>query len=118
VVEIEDYPTKKIVVHEIYKYDSKEELVKRVVGPSGIRPVFWCDGILFVFYMDDSDDARKDYLKGIMHWDAVAYTEMPSYRESIELEEDMFKGVKVPVINYSKFGIFKEFVKWLKARKA
>ncbi len=118
-VDVEHSPVKKIVVHEIYKYDDKEEMVKRVVGfSSNPRPIFWCDGILFVFYMDDSDDARTEYLKGTMHWDAFTYTEMPAYKESIELDEGMFKGVKVAVIDYSNFVIFKDFMKWIKARKA
>ena len=117
-VEIEEIPTKKIVVHEIHKYASKEELIKRIVGQSGIHPIFWCDGILFVFYMDDSDEARADYLKGTMHWDTFAYAEMPAHKEFVELEEDMFKGVKVPVIDYSRFQPYKDFMKWLKARKS
>jgi len=117
-VEIEYMPTKKIVVHEMYKHSTIEDLIKRIVSPEGARPLFWCDGILFTFYLDDGDEARKEYIKGTMHWDMLAYTEMQSFRDSVELDEGMFKGVKVPVLNYSGFVLFKDLTKWIKSKKA
>jgi len=116
-VEIEYSPVKKIVVHEIYRYDSKEELTKRLAGYSSGRPIFWCDGIVFVYYMDDSDDSKNEYLKGTAHWSTLAYAEMPKFAASIELEEGMFKGVKMAVIDYNSFKLFKDFIKWLKTSK-
>ncbi len=90
----------------------------RAVRPNGVMPLFWCDGILFFFYPLMSNYSRKDYIKGIFHIEMVAYSTMPQYKSILELEEEQIKGVKVRVVDFSKFGMFKDLIRWLKARKA
>ena len=115
-VDIAYEPIKKVVVHEIYRYKDKDDLMKRVIRPNGPMQLFWCDGILFIFVVSDSDEAKADYLKGVFHWDVFAYTEMREFLDIIEYDDNYVRGVKVAVVDYSTFPIFKDFIKWLKAR--
>lgn len=117
-VSVEFSPNKKIVVHQVYRFDSKEELAKRVAGFGQNKPIFWCDGILFLFFTNNTDLDREEYLKGTWHWDALLYTMMPKYSDAVELEDGSYKGVKIMVLDYSGFELFKDVTKWLKAQKA
>lgn len=117
-VEIEQMPVKKLVVHEVYKYEKKEDLMLRVIRPNGVMPLYWSDGVLFFFFPLESSGAKKEYLHGIFHLEIVAYCMMPEYRGMLELEEEQIKGVKVRVLDLSRFELFKDLAKWLKAKKA
>jgi hypothetical protein len=117
-VEIEHVPVKKLVIHEVYRYDKKEELMLRAVRPNSIMPLYWSDGVLFFFYPFESSGAKKDYLKGIFHFEIIGYCLMPEYKSMLELEDEQIKGVKIRVLDLSKFELFKDLAKWLKAKKA
>ena len=117
-VDIEHVPVKKLVVHEVYKYDKKEDLMLRAVRPNDVMPLYWSDGVLFFFFPFESSGAKKDYLKGIFHIEIVAYSPMPEYKSVLELEDEHIKGVKIRVLDLSKFELFKDLAKWLKAKKA
>jgi hypothetical protein len=116
-VEIEHMPVKKLVVHEVYKYDKREELMLRAVRPNGVLPLYWSNGVLFFFFPFSSSDAKKDYLKGIFHIEIVSYCLMPEYKSMLEMEDEQIKGVKIRVMDLSKFELFKDLAKWLKAKK-
>ncbi len=117
-VNVEFVPDKKVVVHQVYRFGSKEELAKRIVGFGQNKPVFWCDGVLFVYFTNNTDLDREEYFKGTWHWDALLYADMPKYSESVELEDGSYKGVKLMVLDYSGFDVFKDVMKWLRSRKA
>ncbi|MGA3021019.1 MAG: hypothetical protein ABSD68_03670 [Candidatus Micrarchaeales archaeon] len=116
-VDIEHDPLKKIVVHELYPYKNKEGLMRRAVRPNTVLPLYWCGGMLFMFFPLDSSTARKEYIKGIFHLQMVAYCTMPEYKNILELEDEQFKGVKIPVTDLSGFEIFEDLTKWLKKKK-
>ncbi len=117
-VDITQEPVKKVVLHEVYKYENKEELMLRAVRPNGVMPLYWSDGVLFFFYPFVSSDAKKDYLKGIFHVEIVAYCLMPEFKTILELDEEQVKGVKIRVFDLSKFDLFRDMARWLKAKKA
>ncbi len=113
-VEIERTPVKKLVVHELYKYKSREVLMRRAVGPNMVLPLYWSDGMLFMFFPLEGGDARKEYIKGIFHVHMVSYCPMKEYKEVLELDDDQFKGVKIRVVDLSDFEMFKDLAEWLK----
>ncbi len=117
-VSVEFAPDKKIVVHQVYKFKSTEELAKRVAGFGQNKPIFWCDGVLFLYFTNSADIDREEYFKGTWHWDALLYADMPQYSDAIELEEGGYKGVKIMVLDYSEFDAFKDVIKWVKSKKA
>jgi hypothetical protein len=110
-------PVKKLVVHEVYKYDNKEELMLRAVRPNSVMPLYWSGGVLFFFFPFENSGAKKDYLPGTFHLEIVAYCLMPEYKSTLELEDEQIKGVKIRVMDLSKFDLFQDLTKWLKARK-
>ena len=116
-VEISYMPIKKIVVHDVYRHEDKDELMRRVIRPNGPSQLFWCDGILFLFFVSDSDEAKADYLKGTFHLDILYYAPMEKYTPVLEYEDEMVKGVKVRIVDFSNFDTFKGLVKWMKDRK-
>ena len=113
-IEIERAPIKKLVVHELYKYKSKEELMERVVRPNEVLPLYWSDGVLFMFFPLGGNDAKREYLKGILHVHMVGYCVMQEYKRTLELDNEEFKGVKIRVADLSEYEIFKDLAKWLK----
>ena len=61
-------------------------------------------------------DITKDYIVGREHWEEAYYSELSTYRESIEIEDGGFKGAKVRVVSAAAFSPHKEFVAWVKKR--
>lgn len=114
---VEHRPPNKIVVHEIYEYRSIADLIMTRMGPDGIRPLFWCDGVLFSFYSMDGDDAKKEYIDGTKHIQIFDYIEMKDYKKSIEFEDERIRGAKVSVFDFSMYPMWKEVIKLVKSRK-
>lgn len=116
-VEFEYAKIKKVVVHELYKYETKEKLIQRVLRSNGPSHLFWCNGILFYFFPSDTDGAKVDYMKGIFHWEVLVYAAMNRYESIVEYEDEMIKGVRIRVVDYGHFEIFSDLAKWLQTQK-
>jgi hypothetical protein len=114
-VEVVYQPWKKIVVHEIVKYDI-DELVKLQslgVEPGGLaEPLLWADDVVFSrVMMFDTEDIIKEKLEGVIHWSSVEWAPMPEFKEVIIIKET---NVKIPIINVSNHPIYKTVSNWLK----
>jgi len=117
-MEVKESPINEIIVHQVYKLDLKNLIVKRV-RPDG-RPVYlnWCDGILYFYgVLDDAELFDSEFMKGKFHFTEVFYTTMEEYKPIIEINTDQFGGLKVSVIDQSDLQMHKELAKWLKGRK-
>jgi len=108
---------KELYVHHLYKV-SEEELAKECLSRyASQKQLFWSQGVLFLFDAVApimGDEIISDFIKGKEHWQEVYYTEMPKYKEFIELEEGEFKGAKVRLVNADEFSPHREFARWVK----
>lgn len=114
-VEVDYQPWKKIVVHEVVKYNLDNLVKIRSLGvePGGLaEPLLWANGITFSkSTMPETEDVIKEKLEGIVHWPSVVWALMPEFREVIVIKET---NVKVPVIDVSAQSLYKTVAKWLK----
>ncbi|MDE1856733.1 MAG: hypothetical protein KGH98_01470 [Candidatus Micrarchaeota archaeon] len=117
-VKITYAPISELVIHETVRIDV-DDLIRSRLTPAGVMPLYWCNGILFSFAsVPMNDDLTEDYLKGVIHWMEVHYTEKKSYEEVMELNDEAFSPkLKVRVIDTSASALHNDFVKWLKTRK-
>jgi len=107
-------PANKIIIHDMYKFDSVNDLLRRLIRPDSPLYLYWCDGIAFVYIPTDTDEAKADFIKGIEHWDVLLYANYENYTPVVEYSDELFRGVKIKVFDYSKVQRFKELVSWLK----
>lgn len=113
-MEISHSPCKKIIVHDIYHYNTIEELVKTRATNEGTKSLFWSNGLLFVMYYNNSDKAKEQEIEGTTHVQLFDYVHMGKYQEIIEFEDNFFKTIKARVINYDFVPLFNELTKWIK----
>ncbi len=112
-MEIEFKKVEKVVIHQIYKY-SINELIKTRLGSDGARPLFWCDGLVFISYSFNNDKAKELEMEGVINLQFFDYAIMENYTEILEFEDSYFKAVKARIINYDHISLYKEIVKWIK----
>lgn len=114
-VEVDYQPWKKIVIHEVIKYnlDSLVKLQSLGVEPGGLaQPLLWAEGIaLSKSTMRETEDVVKEKLEGVVHWPSVMWAPMPEFKEVIIIRET---NVKVPIIDVNAHPIYKTVAKWLK----
>lgn len=117
-VKISYSPINELVVHEAVKV-AFDDLLRGRITPAGNMPLYWCDGIVFSFNsMPMTDDLVRDYLKGIIHWMEIHYSEMKKYQPVLELNDDEYKAtMKIRVIDTSSSSLHSELVKWLKGKR-
>ncbi|MCL5440369.1 MAG: hypothetical protein M1448_00590 [Candidatus Marsarchaeota archaeon] len=111
-------PLQDVVVHEIVEVKLPDLLRERIT-PSGNMPLYWCDGIAFSFSsLPMTEEVVKEYMRGVLHWAEVHYSEMKTYREVEELIDEHYPGpMKVRIIDTSRSPLHSEFVKWVKKMK-
>ena len=111
-------PWKKIVIHEIVRYD-----IQMLVNLQGLgvqagqlgRPINWVNGIAFIQHtMPLRDEAIKEQIQGRLHWLLLRFAFMPKYQRAFVIKDG---HVTVPVIDVSKSALFREMSEWLKKRK-
>jgi hypothetical protein len=104
---------KKVVVHEINKFDLNSLLKIHAVGslPGGIgRPLLWANGVVFEHNnMPPTTDVIKKQMEGIVHWSSLQFSFMPKYRDSIMVDK-----ITVHVANVNANRLFFEMADWLK----
>lgn len=104
---------KKVVVHEITKFDSDALAGLHALGipPGGIgRPLLWANGVVFEHsVMPPTSDVIKDQLKGIVHWVSLQFAFMPKYKKAI-----IANNVSIYVADVNSNKLFYEMAEWLK----
>ena len=114
-VRISYSPIEEIIVHDVVEVAS-EDLLRERVTPAGTMPLYWCDGILFTFSsLPMTDEVVRDYLRGKVHWLEAHFAKVEKYTPIMSLSEEEDKTtMNIRIIDTSKSGVHKEFVKWLK----
>ena len=114
-VRISYSPIEEIIVHDVVEVAS-EDLLRERVTPAGTMPLYWCDGILFTFSsLPMTDEVVSDYLRGKVHWLEAHFAKVEKYTPIMSLSEEEYKTtMNIRIIDTSKSGVHKEFVKWLK----
>ncbi len=109
-VEFEFVPIKKVIVHEILKWDL-DEFIERYVNPKS--SVQWVEGIIMLRtpYAQRTPKMVDDEINGVIHWAAVQFAEMPEFKPQLTNEKTATVGKVNDVSNNSILG---EFVRYLK----
>ena len=105
---------KRIVIHEIIKYDDLEKLFKmRIAGvPHGgiIKPLLWADGVVFDRApMPSTEEVIEKQLEGVIHWSSLEFAFMPKYENSVKVD-----GSILLILDVSSNKIFLEMADYLK----
>lgn len=104
---------KKVVIHEINKFDLDSLLRLHALGvpPGGFgRPLLWANGVLFKHNnIATTPDVVKEQIGGTIHWSSLQFSFMPEYRNSI-----MVDSVAVHIGNVNANKLFFEMADWLK----
>jgi hypothetical protein len=104
---------KKVVIHEIVKYDSNVFVELHALGipPGGIgRSLLWANGVLFEHnLMPPTTDVIKDQLNGTIHWSSLQFAFMPKYKKSITVD-----NVLIHIGNVNSNKLFYKMAEWLK----
>ena len=113
-IDVKHEPRKEIILHEMSKFDTAQELVDFVT--KGIQrstpPIQWINGVLFVFNaMLITDEISKELIAGKLHWDYVAFAPLKEYRESMN---DTSNQTTVPIQNVSRNETFQAIGQFLK----
>lgn len=115
-VEVQYSPIKKIVVHEIIKYELSD-FIKMKVQPrlpnTQAIPLRWIDGIVFSFMNTiPTEQLINEHVKdGVLHWDYVEFAEMPDFQKVLVNTET---GATWPVIDGSNNTAVSDVIMWLK----
>lgn len=114
-VEIIYEPWKTIVIHEIVQYDLQASIQLQSLGvQSGQtgRPVYWVNGVAFVHRpMPSTEEVIKENMQGKIHWSSLIFAFMPKYQQLFTIPDG---NIKIPILNLSDNGIFKDVADWIK----
>jgi hypothetical protein len=111
-VDISFIPATKVNIYGIYKYPL-DDLIETRRSSETVLPLLWCDGVAFVPYKMNTEDTVNDLTRGIIHLEAVDYSDMPKYEQAIELRSGF--GCKVVDVTHSL--VYSQIVKFLKKQE-
>jgi hypothetical protein len=104
---------KKVVIHEINKFDLDSLFKLHALGSprGGIgRPLLWANGVVFDHNnMPPTTDIVKGQMEGTIHWSSLQFGFMPKYKDSIVVD-----SVTVHIGNVGANKLFFEMADWLK----
>ncbi len=113
-VEIAYEPLKKIVIRELVKYDSPQQLVNALsfIMKMG-QPVLltWADGIVFVSQTIPPPDMPEEYARGELYIASVSYAPMAEFVHNVKLG-----NIEMPVIDVSRSPLSQEIARFLKTK--
>jgi hypothetical protein len=117
-VSVKYEPFKEIVIMERTFFPTPEDLARftAVIAGGKLAGLYWVEGMVFLYFpLPASNTAVAKALieTGKVYWTFVGYSEMPTYKPTIETKEKMI----VPVINISSDPILAKVAKWLKQQK-
>ena len=109
-------PLQEVVIAEVVKLESIEELARPLgfmMGSGQIVGLNWAEGIVFMFNMlsPTTDTLSKEYIfSKRMYCPSMPFAIMHKYQSSIRTPE----GLNVPVIDITQYPHLKEIAVWLK----
>jgi hypothetical protein len=106
---------KKIIIHEIIKYDLDTFFKVRMAGvPPRIsaKPLLWANGVVFDRTpIASTDEVVKEQLDGMLHWSSLEFAFMPSYESKIKIADSSLE-----IIDVSPNKTFLDMADFLKKR--
>jgi hypothetical protein len=112
-VEISFEPLKKVIVRELVKYDSPQQMVGSlaIIMRMG-QPILlnWCDGIVFVSQPIPPPEMPEEYAKGELYIASISYAPMPEFVHNVRST-----NMEMPVIDVSRSPLSQELAKFLKS---
>ena len=113
-VEIAHEPLKKIVVRELVKYDSPQQLVNALsfIMKMG-QPVLltWAEGMVFVSQPIPPSDMPEEYARGELYIASISYSPMQDFVHNVKSG-----NVEMPVIDGSRSPLSQELARFLKSK--
>lgn len=113
-VEIAHEPLKKIVVRELVKYDSPQQLVNALsfIMKMG-QPVLltWAEGMVFVSQPIPPSDMPEEYARGELYIASISYSPMADFVHNVKAG-----NVEMPVIDVSRSPLSQELARFLKSK--
>ena len=111
-------PIKQILIMEVVKYESKEELANiaailfRIGQPSLLN---WADGVVFtgVPLSPTSTPIFKELIEGRSYWLSISFAPMPEFSDKISVGT-----IDIPVIDMSRSTVARKVAGWLRKWKA
>jgi len=102
---------KKVVIHEISKFDLDDLLKLHILGGIGI-PLLWANGVVFEHNnMMPTKDVVEAQFGGTVHWVSLQFAFMPEYKNLI-----MMDNIPLRIGNVDRNKLFFEMADWLKGR--
>ncbi len=109
-VEITHDPLKRIIIREIVKYESAQQLVNAftVLMKMG-QPILltWSDGVVFASQPVPPAELPEEYVKGELYIASVSCAPMPDFSH---------KNVEMPVLDVSRSPSSQELARFLKSK--
>ncbi len=113
-VEIAYEPLKKIVVRELVKYDSPQQLVNALAFIMKMgQPVLltWADNVVFVSQPIPPSDMPEEYARGELYIASISYAPMAEFVHNVKAG-----NIEMPVIDVSRSPLSQELARFLKAK--
>lgn len=113
-VEIAYEPLKKIVVRELVRYDTPQQLVNALsfIMKMG-QPVLltWADSMVFVSQPIPPSDMPEEYARGELYIASISYAAMPEFVHNVRSG-----NVEMPVIDVSRSPLSQELARFLRTK--
>ncbi|MCS7120186.1 MAG: hypothetical protein RMJ07_01410 [Nitrososphaerota archaeon] len=114
-VQIKFEPYREIVILQMNRFDSPEELARFVSIAAGGKAsgLYWAEGVAFLYFVipPTTNVAAKALIEeGRVYWSLVSYAHMPKFQPIIETKEK----IMVPLIDVSSDPIMNRAARWLK----
>ena len=102
-------PYNELIIHEVMEYKAEDLIKLHGLGQQAgalAPPLNWVDGVIFSFHgMPHITPIVREMLEGRLHWISVTFAIFPVYQNLIVIKET---NVKIPIIDVSNNGVFKE----------
>jgi hypothetical protein len=112
-VEIALEPLKRVVVRELVKYDSAQQMVNSlaIIMKMG-QPILlnWSDGVVFVSQPIPPPEMPEEYAKGELYIASISYAPMAEFAHNVKSG-----NMEMPVIDVSRSPLSQELGKFLKS---
>lgn len=118
-VKVEYIPIRKIVILEVIRNKTPEELATAIAPAkmAGQQVILkWADGVIFNFngLPPSTDKLMDEFTKGIVYWQSVSYSLMPKYKPLITVSSDIGGTAEIGVMDVSMNQTLVKVASWLK----